>query len=111
MVNMKEHRRETSDYRDFGGEIRPFPDLIPLVGVATFTRRRYLEDKEIGRKREINAAYLAKELVTLGTYDWPKPVDWKAILRCQLLQARNIGFAFYHASPFLLPVAVAYITS
>lgn len=79
-------------------------DWIPVVGLVFWTER-------IRKKRgESLEAYLPwkspifrqnreqaiKDLVSLGTYDWPEPTNSAARMRANLMGARNAFFVGYH---------------
>ena len=86
---------ETSDYKNFGLEIRPFPDLIPILGFVTSLERKRAELGEDLRTFYFPAVSL-KDRLSLGTSDWPEATDMSAALRAHLYAARNGIFIGYH---------------
>ncbi len=103
---MLNSERETSDYRGFSTiEIKPFPDLIPGVGLVTALRRKQNLVQSIGVEAP-------KRLTSLtGTDGWPIPIDNKASLRMIGVAFRNNAFVGYHvlSTGFSLGVLLASI--
>lgn len=101
--------RPKSDYTECWGDIKPFPDLIPVFGLITYLGRS-MRDKLTtlkGASITETAKSVLASLAGLGTNKWPEPTDTRAYLRSQLLAVRNMGFAAYHivpiaAMPFVL---------
>lgn len=81
-------------------------DLIPVLGLGFLSERRRKE-----RGESLADYYLSwrfpqfrsgpkqaiKELVSLGTANWPEPASETANLRANLMAARNAVFISYHA--------------
>ena len=93
---------ERSDYRDFGINIKIFPDLIPFIGLVTALereRRRIQttpKDFYLGSFKGDVLSYLS-----LGTSNWPPAEDARATVRGTLIAVRNASFAAYHT---ILPI-------
>lgn len=98
---MTAEARERSDYHlnDWGPDIKIFPDLIPFVGLLVFFERARRQSG-LSIKEELRffakAIRNPRQLLSIGTADWPKPTDLGAYARMQLNEARNMTFAGYH---------------
>ena len=100
-----------SDYKDWKSitcEVKPFPDLIPAVGMVTSLERE--------RKREGKSPvdFYIKDMIdwegieSLNTQSWPKATDRKATLRGGALAVRNTVLGAYHWAGFITAAAVIY---
>lgn len=100
---MTAEARERSDYNlnDWWPDIRFFPDLIPIVGFVVFlerTRRQGGLSLKEDLKSFIKAISNPRQLLSIGTADWPRPTDLGAYGKGQLMGARNMAFVTYHFS-------------
>jgi hypothetical protein len=92
--------RRTSDYKDWlsSGGIKPFPDLIPGLGFITQTERIRKKEGKSFKDFYIKESFDWRQILTLGTHDWPESNDNKAELRAGALAVRNVSLAFYHTA-------------
>lgn len=92
--------------KDWWPKLNPLPDLIPVVGLVTWADRIR---RSCGYSpREFYLRIPKKdEVFTLGTNDWPSPVDKSAAFRARLMAGRNTLFAAYQA--YAVAVSVTYL--
>ena len=80
--------------------IRPFPDLIPGVGMVTYLDRirRQIEESIVDFYiRGIGGGiFNPKNIISLGMRNWPKPTTERHKIRSGLHQLVSVGFTLYH---------------
>ncbi len=94
---MATEAREFSEYhlRDWWPETKIIPDLIPIVGIVIWGER-VRRKSGLSFKECFLRGFEKDLLVSMGTRNWPEPINDTARIRSNLMAMRNVGMAFYH---------------
>ena len=101
--------------KDWSPKIQVIPDLIPGVGMFTVLDRSRREQGQSIKdflRDYLRALLNPRQLLTIGTADWPMSNDLGAALRGCAMGARNMTFAGYHTfSPLWIPDVIRITSS